>query len=372
MSDTIGYAPSATQSSRSADVTNSKGDAAPLKAFEAALLNVQVQAAASQSSQAQSIQPQSGNPAPTQGAIATAAPSASRSTDRGPSGAASGGSQSQAAVAEAAGGPQPAARSASTATAGSVRANAETDVAAKLRQGQLDGAKSQAAKAAGGANRDASTQSPANGVGAGGVGASEVADSSGGVTSATTSGADDAAIVDGLAPTTALSSALTSGTAADVKAALQTTLQGFADGTVPEAIKAAINKNGSVSAQQSAAEIGGLLDNISSIAQDIIARGPISDADFANAFDQLFWVSNWFDLFNVGSGTGNTANDPIYNSVNSAMAVPMDIFFTRAVMVPLIDTERVVSPGLVNRRAVRANTEAVPGSETVDRPQSSV
>jgi hypothetical protein len=355
MSDAIGYAPTAPSSSRAAElaaglatnVANAKGDAAPLKAFEAALLNVQA-----------------ANPAPAQAAAQTAsAPTANRAVERGTAGASSAsGQQSQTTIAEAAGGPQPTARSASTATAAGVRANAETDVAAKLRQGQLGGAKSKLA------SKDTSTKSATHGEALPTGSGRTTSTTSAGTAAGTTDGSDDTAIVDGLAPTTALSSALTSGTAADVKAALQTTLQGFADGTVPEAIKAAISKSGSVAAQQSAVEIGGLLDSISTIAQDIVAKGPISDADFASAFDQLFWVSNWFDLFNAGSGTGSTANDPIYNSVNSAMAVPMDIFFTRAVMVPLVDTERVVSPGLVNRRAVRANTEAVPGSDTVDRP----
>jgi hypothetical protein len=354
------YAPAATTNG-TAD--NAKTDAAPLKAFETALLNVKASASASQSIDA--AQSSSG---PSVAAAATTK-TASRSPARAGAGDSSAGTAAGAgsgrAAAEAAGGPQPTARSGVTALAGSIKANSDLDAAAKSRQSKVDGGKSETSNAAGLIEQPASPRS----LDSSRAGSASSSGPATGAASGARSGqnSQDAAIIEALAPTSALSSALSTGTTAEVKAALETTLQGFADGTVPEAIKAALSKSGTVAALQSAAEIGGLLDNITTIAQDLIANGPLSDADFAKAFDQLFWVSNWFDLFTPPSTAGYDPVVSIYNSVNSALAVPMDIFYTRAVMVPLVDVERVVSPGLVNRRAVRANTEAVPGSENVDR-----
>jgi hypothetical protein len=153
-------------------------------------------------------------------------------------------------------------------------------------------------------------------------------------------------------------------TLATVKAGLQTTLEAFADRRVPDAIKAALNRDLTPAGQQSAAEISGLLDNITVLAQDLLAQGPLSDIEFADSMDDLFWVSDWFELFNLNSD----ASPALSNSVNSALAVPMDIYYTRALLAPLVDVERVVSPGLASRRSVRANTEPVPSENARPTP----
>jgi hypothetical protein len=55
----------------------------------------------------------------------------------------------------------------------------------------------------------------------------------------------------------------------------------------------------------------------------------------------------------------------VNSAVSSALAMPIDIYYTRALLVPLIDAERAASPGIVNRRAVRANTEPTPGADSI-------
>jgi hypothetical protein len=333
MSD-VSYTPTAQRVSDRAgasELADAKGNSAPLKAFESALLNVK---AAS----------------PATPAAATAPPAATaqaRSGERSARGNAArdGGKDSTAAKTDD-GGPRPGASSTTTAIASSVQGGVASETSAKTA-GQKSKPPGTASKSAGDSGGAANARE---------TGASSTA---GGAVDGAPAGAlaDD---TDALAPTTALSHALADGTAPDVKAALQSTLEGFANGRVPDAIKASLGQDGTLVS----AEIADLLDNITLIAKDILDKGPLSDLDFAN-LDDLFWVSNWFDLFNQPT----TTNDPLSHSVSSAMAMPIDIFYTRALLVPLVDAERAAAPGLVNRRAVRANTEPTPGAESIrDRP----
>jgi hypothetical protein len=335
MSDAISSTP---KTQRAVEIDDAKGDIAPLKAFEATLVKVQAATPAA----VKQVPSASSPPGPI---LPSPASGVSARADSAKSSSADGGQRS----------PRPAASSGATATAAAVQAGLESQASgnssksgvsnrlvAKPLSGSADAAKSE------GVTPDAAaiTSGPN--------------DSGGGVDAG---GSDPVAA---LSSTAALSGALNGGSVAEVQAALQSTLEGFATGKVPDAIKVAIGQSadgagGKVNAR--ANEIAGLLDNITVLAQDILAKGPLSDLDIASNFDQLFWVSSWFDLFN-----GLTPYDPvsaINNSVNAAMAMPMDILYTRALLV----VERVVSPGLASRRAVRANTETVPGAERLGPEQ---
>jgi hypothetical protein len=325
MSDFVSSPPPSQRAAERSNASDAKSDTAPLKAFESALLNVKASAAAT---------------SPATPAVASAVTNPAVTTVRSPersgqSAASRDGGKSVTHSDD--GGPRPAASATTTAIAGGVQGSVASESSAKAAQktkGQSSTAdKSKTEKAETG--KKSSGASPDTG------------------TSASSHQTDDA-----LAPTIALSHALSEGGTPDVKVALQSTLQGFADGSVPDAIKASLSRSGT----PASAEITDLLDNITVIAQDILDKGPLSDLDMAN-LDELFWVSNWFDLFNQ-SATYDP-NNTISNSVSSAMAMPMDLFYTRALLRPLVDTERAAAPGIVNRRAVRANTEATPGAESV-------
>jgi hypothetical protein len=322
MSDAIG-SPSKTQ--RAAEQADAKADTAPLKAFETALKSVQSKASA---------------PVPS-----TVVQNAVQNTGLSRAKADQGASPEVAAShnIEVESSPRPIARSTTTALASSVQANLDAEALGKSTTLKTGNSKPK--------SHDGST-------------ANRRPNTASSTTAGPTAGQDkaepDEQAGDPLAATATLSTALVSGLDSDIKLALQSTLEGFASGRVPDAIKASLGNDPAT--QQSTAEISGLLDSIATIAKDILANGPLSDLDFASNFDQLFWVSNWFDLF---SDQSNSAYDPmmaINYSVNSAMAMPMDILYTRAVMVPLIDVERVVSPGIASRRSIRANTEPVPGA----------
>jgi hypothetical protein len=336
MSDAISSTP---KTQRAVEIDGAKGDIAPLRAFEATLVKVQTATPAA----VQQVPSASSSPGrivtPPASAVSARADSAYSSS----SPSADSGQRS----------PRPAASSGANATVAAVQAGLESQASGNSSKGGASNgvvakplfASSDLAKPEGVTPDAAAITSGPN--------------YSGGRVDA--GGGDPVAA---LSSTAALSGALNGGSAADVQAALQSTLEGFASGKVPDAIKAAIGQSadgagGTLNAH--ANEIAGLLDNITALAQDILAKGPLSDLDIASNFDQLFWVSSWFDLFN-----GLTPYDPvsaINNSVNAAMAMPMDILYTRALLVPLVDVERVVSPGLASRRAVRANTETVPGAE---------
>jgi hypothetical protein len=320
MSDAISYTPTARRNSEAAEA---KADSAPLKAFETALLDVKAHAPARANAHA---------------ATPPAAPAPQVHGDRsGPSVSAKDNAAAKTGKNDEAG-PRSTTGSTTTAIASGVQANSDSEATAKntARSGKKASAKTEqvgtsAAAAAAAASGTADIAPPS-------------------------SDAPDTSVAEGLAPTAALSSALSNGSAEEIKAALQTTLEGFADGTVPDAIKASLSKSGTAASP----EIAVLLDSISVIAKDLLARGPLSELDFANSIDELFWVSNWFDLFNQSTAYDPTV--PFSYSVNAAMALPMELFFNRAVMAPLTDAERVVSPGLASRRAVRANTDPVPGA----------
>jgi hypothetical protein len=329
MSDAIAYTPAAKRNSEAAEA---KADTAPLKAFESALLNVKASAPV-----------QADTPAATPAAVPTAQVRGERSSRPGTGKDLSPGKDNapeKAARTDDAG-PRPASGSAATVIASGVQASTDTEAAAKS-----------AAKAAKKSSAPAKPSAPDERERSGAVVPADIAPPYGDQL--------DTAVADGMAPTAALSNALSNGSADAIKAALQTTLEGFANGSVPDAIKASLSKAGTAPS----AEITGLLDNISMIAQDLLAKGPLGDLDFATSIDELFWVSNWFDLFNQPS-----SYDPMTSinySVSSAMALPMDILYTRALLVPLIDVERVVTPGLASRRAVRANMAPVPGASDLN------
>jgi hypothetical protein len=315
MSDAISYTPTARRNSEAAEA---KADSAPLKAFETALLDVKAHAPARANAHA---------------ATPPAAPAPQVHGDRsGHSVSAKDNAAAKTAKTDEAG-PRSTTGSTTTAIASGVQANSDSEATAK------NTAKS---------GKKASAKTEQVGTSATASGTADIAPPS--------SDAAGTSVAEGLAPTAALSSALSNGSAEEIKAALQTTLEGFADGTVPDAIKASLSKSGTAASP----EIAGLLDSISVIAKDLLARGPLSELDFANSIDELFWVSNWFDLFNQSTAYDPTV--PFSYSVNAAMALPMELFFNRAVMAPLTDAERVVSPGLASRRAVRANTDPVPGA----------
>jgi hypothetical protein len=324
MSDAVTYTPASPRASdRAGAGAEAKGSAAPLKAFESALLNVKASTHAA--------------PPPTNASAAlaaAAAPNQVRGGERSSHGAtARNGGKDAAAVKADEGGPRPAASSTTTAIASGVQGGVASENSAKTSQKS----KGQPTTKSEGDKKSAKEPSKDRG-------------SAAAPTMATREPSDQP---DALAPTAALSEP-------GVKAALQSTLEGFANRRVPDAIKAQLAKDGT----PVSAEIAGLLDNISLIAMDILDKGPLSDLDFAN-LDDLFWVSNWFDLFNQST----TTNDPLSHSVSSAMAMPIDILYTRALLVPLVDAERAAAPGLVNRRAVRANTEPTPGAESIrNRP----
>lgn len=331
MSDAVTPA-SQRASERAHAQSDAKANAAPLKAFESALLNVKASTSAS---------PQGGTAASLPPA---AAPNQARGGERNSQGnGARDAARDNASAKADDGGPRPAASATTTAIASGVQGGVASEHTAK------NAANTAAQKAKG---KSETTKADGNGKSAG---AAPLKDR-GAATAPTAATGEPADATDALAPTAALSNALADGSAPDVKAALQRTLEGFATGRVPKAIKASLAKDGS----PVSAEIADLLDNISLIAKDILDRGPLSDIDFAN-LDDLFWVSNWFDLFNQSNGEPTA----IGNSVSSAMAMPIDIFYTRALLVPLVDAERVAAPGLVSRRAVRANTEPTPGAESV-------
>jgi hypothetical protein len=312
-------APSSLRPSAS-DLADAKSNTAPLKAFESALLNVKA-------SSPPAAQPAVAAVASTPSSLATA-----RSERNSPSAP---GKDASTAKADNAG-PRPASATTTALTAG-VQGNVAAEMSAKSAQKT----KSEAAPP------QARTNDGMPGVRSANTGATGLS-----AKTETSPGDTDSSQIDALGPTVALSSALSKGTQPDVKAALQTTLQGFADRSVPYAIKASLSRTGT----PASAEIADLLDNISVIAKDILDRGPLTDLDLSN-LEQLFWVSDWFDLFNqTGPAMGS-----IGSSVSSALAMPIDIFYTRALLVPLVDAERNAAPGLVNRRAVRANTEPTPG-----------
>jgi hypothetical protein len=107
---------------------------------------------------------------------------------------------------------------------------------------------------------------------------------------------------------------------------------------------------------------------VSKLAADVLAGTPLDGYDFANDYDQLFWVSNWFNLFSdtpPPSMYQYSMESSMEHSFNSALAVPMDILYTRAVLAPLVDVERLTNPGLVSRRNVRSS-EPLAEAEAAD------
>jgi hypothetical protein len=175
---------------------------------------------------------------------------------------------------------------------------------------------------------------------------------------------DDRAITDpldlALEPARELSAALAAGTSNDIRQALAATLERFADGSVPTVIKNALAVTGGAARS---AEIDALLDSISVIASNLLANGPFEKVDFSNSYDELFWVSNWLDLFGSSETfpPGVDVALSLEYSVNSAMVLPLDVLYTRAALVPLTDMERVISPGMADRQLVRKTAERPPG-----------
>jgi hypothetical protein len=331
MSDAISSSPASQRATDHGNSSDAKGDTAPLKAFESALLTVKAGSAPPTLPTAAPALPTVAGP--NQGRNAQRSVPGSSAKEGGKSTAKSDGS-----------GPRPATSSTTTAIAGGVQGGVASETTAKTAaQTSMD--QSNAAT-------KSTDDSQPTGTGRNGAPDALLASSPLSALPLTGEPATEA-----LAPTVALSQALADGSSPDVKAALQSTLEGFADRSVPDAIKASLSKGGA----PASAEITVLLDNISVLAKDILDKGPLSDVDFAN-LDQLFWVSNWFALFNQSAAYD--PNNTISHSVSAAMAMPLDIFYTRALLIPLVDAERVASPGLASRRAVRANTEPTPGLDS--------
>jgi hypothetical protein len=332
MSDFISPPAASQRAAERNNASDAKNDAAPLRAFETALLTVKASVTAT---------PLAGpvaNPV-----VAPPAASNARNAERsGPNTASRDGGKTVANADD--GGPRPEASATTTALASGVKGGVASETSAKTTQKSKN-----------------QTSNGSENPGENSGNANLVPDARPGTAldlGSPVVGSPVEPVDDALAPTVTLSHALADGSTPDVKTALHGTLQGFANGSVPDAIKASLSRSGA----PASAEITGLLDNIAVLAQDILDKGPLSDLDMAN-LEQLFWVSNWFDLFN--QSTTYDPNNTISHSVSSAMAIPNDIFYTRALLVPLVDAERAAAPGLVNRRAVRANTEATPGADSV-------